>query len=735
VPSDISDCSNSTACTKMVQVGSQTLSLRAAVEALPAEGGTLELPAGYFTGSGSCGLVVRQSNVTIRGAAGPLETVIDCAMRDRHFVLLGANISIERLRLINGEAAPRSCATAAAMGLNCSLDINGGCLLFAGGPAAVRDCRLEGCTAAGVGGGVAAYGPLTMVRLQVEGCSATRGGGLYSRGGIMAVNSSLNGNSAWQGGAIFVDGAAGVLTGQGLVLAGNTAQNSGGGLHAEGSARIQLGEGSRVQGNTAGANGGGIFLYLWAELVLEGDAAVAENLVTDDSNEYGGGGVCGDEDTRVELRDRAAVVDNVAFKSAGGGLRLTRGSALVVRDDAAIGRNKGTWGGGLYFAQKGTVNVSGRAAVYENTARWSGGGVHLSAMSFVNFPLSGQGAIFLYISGSVSFRSNSATYSGGAISASGRSPEWMRSHVFLTDDVVMESNRGNNGGAINVEHMSSLIVNGRVRFVGNVARVTAGAILVTDQATVHLGGQTVLEKNAASFAAGAIGLEGSELFVRDSVAFLGNSGSYFGGAIAAMSLSVIDLAGAVRVEGNCAGSGGAVFVTQGCALTVAGGTRIVKNQAATGGGINARASTVVVMNYAVVGWNDAALYGGGILMSAAAMQMKGAYAVEHNRAGKEGAGLYLELHSELRVDGGVIDDNTAGQFLIGDCAAALASAASMSGSDGSSAGGGIFATDDSEVTLESGAALRRNSAGAGGAVLIRYAMCITLFLRDGPSRA
>jgi predicted outer membrane repeat protein len=719
VPSDSSDCRNSTSCTKMVQVGTQALSLRAAVEALPPEGGILELPAGHFTGSGSCGVVVRQSNVTIRGSAGPLETVIDCAGRDRHMVLLGANISLERLRLVGGAAA-RSCATSAAMGLSCSLDTNGGCLLVAGGPAAVRDCRLEGCAAPGNGGGVAAYGPLTLERVQVEGCSSVRGGGVYSRGEVKAVNSSLERNSAWQGGGIFVEGALGVLAGQGVALVGNTAQNSGGGLHAEESARIRLGGRSTVRGNTAGANGGGINLYLWAELVLEGEAEVAENLVTDESNAYGGGGVCGDGETRVELRARAAVVDNMAFNAAGGGLRLTRGSGLVVKDDAIIGRNMGTLGGGLYFAQKGTINVSGRAAVENNSAIWwNGGGFYLSGLSYNHIPISGQGAIFLNVSGTASFRGNSAVDNGGAICASGRSPDVMRSHVVLTDDVVMEGNSGTDGGAIYLEFLSSLITDGRVRLAGNSAGRNGGAIMASSQATVDLGGHTVLKANFALRWGGAIGVDGSELTVRDNVTIDGNSARNFGGGIAARSSSIITLRGAAKVQDNCGGSGGGIYAVQGCTLLVADGVQVVKNQAVTGGGIFAQAGKATVMDDTVVSRNDAALQGGGIFLSAASLQVEGAVAVEHNRAGKAGGGLYLDLQSKLGVNSGVIDDNTAGPFLLGTCAAALASTAGVTGGNGSSAGGGIFATDNAEVTLKSGAALRRNSAGAGGAVLIR----------------
>lgn len=705
----------------MIQVGAQALSLRAVIEAMPLGGGTLELPAGYFTGSSSCGVVVRQSNITIRGAAWPLETVIDCAGRDRHMVLLGANITLERLRLVGGAAGPRSCATSAAMGLNCSLDTNGGCLLVAGGSATVTGCRLEGCTASGDGGGVAAYGPLKLERVRVDGCSASRGGGVYSRWVVAAVNCSIEGNTAWQGGGIFAEGAAAALMGHGITIAGNTAQSSGGGLHAQDSARVRLGDRSRVRANTAGANGGGVYLYLWAELVLEGDAAVAENRVTDGSNAYGGGGVCGFEETRVELRDRASVVDNVAEISAGGGLRLTHGSALVMGDDAVIGGNIGTLGGGMFFDQKGTIDVSGRAAVENNTATWfDGGGFYLGALSYTNPPLSGHGPVFLNMSGSVSVRGNSASDNGGGICASGRAEAYERSHLLLTDDVVLEGNtNGLSGGAIQVEWFSSLIIEGRVRIEGNSVGQDGGGIMAVHQATVYLGGRTVVRNNSAPYSGGGIGLDGSELFVRDNVTVSGNSAGNFGGGVAARSVSAMTMRGAARVEGNCAGSGGGIHATQGCTLLVADGVRVVKNQAVAGGGIFAEASTVAVLEDAVVGWNDAVMHGGGLLLSATEVQMAGSVAVERNRAGKAGGGLYLDLQSRLNVEGGVIADNTASPFLFGGCAAALIATAGVTGAEGRSAGGGIFATDSVVMTLGSGVRLEKNSASAGGAVAIR----------------
>jgi hypothetical protein len=734
MPSDFHNCSDSTACSALVRVGTQNLSLRAAVDALSAGGGTLELPAGYFTGNGSCGVVVRQSNVTIRGAAWPLETVIDCAGRDRHMVLLGSNISLERLRFVGGAAAPRACDVAAAMGLDCARITGGGCLLVAGGPASVSDCRIESCTASGDGGGVAAYGPLTLQRVQVDGCTARRGGGVYSHGEVSVVNSSLEGNAAWQGGGIFVLGAAAALVGHGVTLAGNTAQNSGGGLQAEDCARVRLGERSQVRGNTAGANGGGIYLYLWAELVLEADAAVAENHVTDGSNAYGGGGVCGFEETRVELRDRSMVVSNVAEISAGGGLRLTHGSALIMRDDAVIGSNIGTMGGGMFFDQKGTVNVSGRSAVEYNIATWyDGGGFYLGALSYTYPPLTGHGPVFLYMSGNAAVRGNVAADNGGGICASGRGGWRQQSHLFLTDDVVFEGNsNGIQGGAINVEWYTSLIVDGRVRMEGNTVGQMGGAIMGRQQAIIHLGGQTVVRNNAATLTAGAIGLDGSELSVDDNVAIYSNSGGRFGGGIGARSQSIINLGGATRVEDNCAGSGGGVYVTEDCTLTVGGAGRVVSNQAMTGGGVFAQASTLSILDNATVGWNQAALHGGGILLSAGAVQVQGAVSFAHNRAGQAGGGLYMALQSGMSVDGGVvIEDNKAGPFLLGDCAAALASAAGLTGGEKSGAGGGIFARDDGKLILRGGVAVRNNSAAAGGGISIRYVLGSSTKVRSG----
>ena len=100
--------------------------------------------------------------MTIRGSARG--TLLDCAERQRHFVITGANVTLQALHLIHGSALPRACVGRAADGGPCSLDPDGGCVLVLGKDARLLGCNLTACRAAGRGGGIHA---------EVWSCSCT----------------------------------------------------------------------------------------------------------------------------------------------------------------------------------------------------------------------------------------------------------------------------------------------------------------------------------------------------------------------------------------------------------------------------------------------------------------------------------------------------------------------------------------------------------------------------------
>lgn len=197
----------------------------------------------------------------------------------------------------------------------------------------IRNNRAEyrgggGGQQSGVGGGVMAFGELTIQRSQVEGNYAQSNGG-----GIAQVNDAAR------------------LTVRDVLIAGNTAsEGSGGGMSFGGGGVFERVE---VVGNLAGDSGGGL---------------------------YQSGFESGRATNPITIRD-SQIARNEARSGRGGGMMLVEGVALInslVADNSAESD-----GGGIY--QNNYLSSVPRAAVIQNslivgnTSRsGSGGGVLLS---------------------------------------------------------------------------------------------------------------------------------------------------------------------------------------------------------------------------------------------------------------------------------------------------------------------------------------------------------------------
>ncbi len=191
------------------------IGLAAAVALLPV-GGMLAVPAGYYTGSGSCSAVIAAAGAAVVGAGGGA-SVIDCAGQARHFVLAGDGAALVGLRLVNGHAADAA-------------DPDGGCVLAIAPRAGVRNSTLANCTAARHGGGITANASagarLTLVGVELTGGAARRGGGVWAAAGVAADGVRIAGCAAPDGGGgMFLQGPTASLDAAGLVLEENTAAN------------------------------------------------------------------------------------------------------------------------------------------------------------------------------------------------------------------------------------------------------------------------------------------------------------------------------------------------------------------------------------------------------------------------------------------------------------------------------------------------------------------------------
>ena len=237
----------------------------------------MKLPGSYFTGSGSCGITVTQSHVTIRGrGAGAGGTLIDCAQRSRHFIILGDNVTLVGLSLVNGSARARACGPATP----CTFAADGGCVVLAGRSAFLSGCALTNCFADGRGGALfVAQGPVRLSTVHIFGCQATYGGALWvGAPTALSAETSLSSCAAYRGGGVFVQGSGGSLTATRTAVFECQAKDAGGAIYANLNASIRL-QDVLVQANGAGANGGGVCIVEGGTLQVGGDSTVEDNTV------------------------------------------------------------------------------------------------------------------------------------------------------------------------------------------------------------------------------------------------------------------------------------------------------------------------------------------------------------------------------------------------------------------------------------------------------------------------
>ena len=219
----------------------------------------------------------------------------------------------------------------------------------------------------------------------------TIGAGIYSTGRIdMSGSSVVAANYGTSGGGIFMEG--GSLTMTGGVISGNTASrnngDNGGGIFAQNSAAVSI-QGGYITNNSKGKycgadgngchGGGGIAIY-------GGTLNISGGYITGNySAEAGGGLYVGQIDgaTTTFTMSGGTVAGNVAKKSEGGGIRISKSSSGIISGSSAnrvyITNNKTNstydWGGGGIFIQEfGTLQVF-NSLITANSAGGYGGGV------------------------------------------------------------------------------------------------------------------------------------------------------------------------------------------------------------------------------------------------------------------------------------------------------------------------------------------------------------------------
>ena len=209
-----------------------------AIDCAPCDGDVVELLPGTYTGGRNRDLDFGGRNLTVRGTAGRVTTVIDCEDAGRGFVFHSGEDStsvVEGLTILNGaavEGGPQGggilCLEAASPRIQsvaleqCSAPQFGGGMAWINSSPILEEVRFEENTAGVAGGGAFCYGD-TLGRFQdVEfvGNSAVWGGGAYLEHSSPAIDGALfSSNSADQGAALYAEsGPAPEISGSTFVM-------------------------------------------------------------------------------------------------------------------------------------------------------------------------------------------------------------------------------------------------------------------------------------------------------------------------------------------------------------------------------------------------------------------------------------------------------------------------------------------------------------------------------------
>ncbi len=273
---------------------------------------------------------------------------------------LGTSVSISDLTLTGGNPASGS-GGAIYLGKYTHLSVN--------------HTTISGNTSPIAGGAIGTDSPkyteISIANSTISGNNAVGGGGISAFGPLTIDHSTLSGNHATggAGGAIAFGQKYGPLTVTDSVMTGNTAMNNGGAISSAPSFGGPVSyyptdnevSGTTVAGNTAGTGGGGIALYGLAS--DEGSFTIDHSTVSGNhatnTTSYGGGIV-----GQGTFNGKLSVVDSTVSGNgagAGGGIAIRSQTASQVgttgsisADNSTIASNTATYeGGGMWVGSYG----------------------------------------------------------------------------------------------------------------------------------------------------------------------------------------------------------------------------------------------------------------------------------------------------------------------------------------------------------------------------------------------
>ena len=451
--------------------------------------------------------------------------------------------------------------------------------------------------------------------------------------------------------------------------------------------------------------------------------AESGSTITLAAGRYYGPGTCGaivNESRSITLIAPDGPTKTIIDCSAEGQRHFTvegEGSSLVIDGVSIInGGSEGQdVGGCVKVASESSMVI--KNSILNNCTAISGGAIHVENSRFA---LMGSSSI-----------SGKAVGKGGCISAANSSI------VSINERVVLSGCKANNGGGVSLME-STLLMRDFSAITRSRATVSGGAVYADSGSSISMSGFARLNNNGAGEMGGGvylsacegscqnrghIGMSGSSVIVNNEV--LGLGGGIFGD-----KGSTIELGKGTQIGFNTAAGGGGVATVADSTITLLGGSSISSNtaQGFLGGGavllrgksrlhVSPRGSedaVVVDNNVAVTG------SGGAIVSEKSRTTVSGPLEFIQNQASDKGGAVHVTGGGRFSAASSRVTmrGNSAGSFgggaNIEKAILSLLDSPIFESNRASQTGGGIFATQDSQVEIEGeSSTFAQNQASTG----------------------
>lgn len=326
------------------------------------------------------------------------------------------------------------------------------------------------------------------------------------------------------------------------------------------------------------------------------------------------------------------------------------------------------------------------------------------------------------------------------------------------NQLLVQNNQAKDGGAAYIkgeQHVTKIFggtIGGATFELGNKAVETNGGAFYINGGNVEIKGGVISHNKSIKKAGGGFYVNGGTISVNNATVSY-NEAATDGGAFYATG------GGAITIENNSAVTYNKALNYGGAAYSSAGITvdhsMLSYNEAKKGGGAYCSAGQTKIINGCMVERNEAE-YGAGAYVGGGTLTIDGAGSkVQYNTADYDGGGFYVKggnttidggsvEHNQATsgcgggfymqggtatIEGGTVQNNTAsnggGLYMLGTDgshkAIANFSNGSFSGNSATTAGGGIYLADYSELNMSGSSAITGNSAGVKGGGVFKTA--------------